>query len=396
MIKFNVATNWQEDFLLKIKKGSIAELYGKLNDDFIGGARPSSCTPYISRKKISAYIGNVHKNGLEFNYLLNSTCLDNREITKEGYYEIRTLLDWLGNIGVDSVTVAIPYLLELIKKQYPQFKICVSAQANVDTVKRAARWEDLGADEITLSFINVNRDFSLLREIKNNIKCKLNVIANLDCLYHCPFYEYHSNLSSHASQSCHHNKGFLVDYCYLRCIYQRFKNPVEFIRSPWIRPEDIHYYEDIGIDRIKLLNRGMTTEALIRVVDAYASRRYDGNLLDLFSDPSKNITNQKGLLFHKIKLFFRPSLVNIFKLFKMMNSMRELLSKRGVYIDNRALDGFIDYFIKGECSLKTCKECNYCEEVSKRVVKIDHGYQREVVEKYGEYLNAILSGGIFK
>lgn len=222
-------------------------------------------------------------------------------------------------MGVDSVTISIPYLLELIKNRYPQLGIPVSTQAGVDSIERAKYWEDLGADEITLSFVDVNRDFHLLKEIRKNIRCRLKLIANLDCLYHCPFYKYHSVLNSHSSHSTHPTRGFMIDYCYLSCSYKRMKDSVESIRSGWIRPEDVHYYEDVGIDRLKIVNRTMITEAISLIVNAYAERRYNGNLLDLFSDPRKNIMYCKSNLFHKLRYFFRPFSVKIFRFYKEKN-----------------------------------------------------------------------------
>jgi len=391
-MKFSVPVNWQDDLIIKIRKRDVEELYGKLNADFAGGGRASSVIPYISKKKVAAYIEEVHKNGLKFNYLLNAACLDNREWLRRGQKKLRDLFDWLINIKVDSITVTIPYLLEVIKKQYPQFKVCVSTQAGVDTIKRAKYWVDLGADEITLSFVDVNRNFQLLREIRKNVKCKLKLIANLDCLYQCPFYKYHANLNSHASQSNHFTRGFMIDYCYLNCSYRRFMDPVEFIRSPWIRPEDIRYYEDIGIDKIKFVNRAMSTERICLVVNAYTDRHYDGNLLDLFSAPSKNIVHKESNWFRKLKYFFRPFSINLFRFYKG----KQLFLDRQVYIDNRALDGFLEHFLKEDCYLKSCEACGYCKDVTKKAVKISSVYQNDSIRKYKDFLDDLISSKMFK
>lgn len=390
-MKFSVPTNWQKDLIPKLRKDCVYELYGKLNADFVGGGRASSVIPLTSKKQVRTHISEAHKNNIKFNYLLNATCLNNLEWTISGQRRLQQLMNWLMDLGVDSVTVAIPYLLELIKKQYPQLKVYVSTQAGVDTIERAKYWEDLRADEITLSFLDINRNFHLLREIRKNIKCKLKLIANLDCLYNCPFYQYHSVLNSHASQSNHPTRGFMIDYCYLSCSRRRLMNPVEFIRSPWIRPEDIHHYEDLGIDKIKLVNRGMTTEKICLVVNAYTNRYYEGNLLDLFSDPSKNIMQIESSLFHKFKYFFRPFSVNLLRFYKG----KELFLSREVYIDNRALNDFLEHFLKEDCYLKSCEDCGYCKRVAERVVKISPEYRQCIFKKHSEFLDMLISGRMF-
>ena len=195
-MKFSVPTNWQDDLLSDIKKKDVVEVYGKLAKDYIGGGRASAIIPNPSKKKAVQHIRDLSKNGFKFNYLLNSTCLDNEEFTRKGQGKIYKLLAWLSAIGVDSVTVAIPYLLEMIKKQYPNFRVSISTHTGIDSVQRAKNWEDLGADKLTLSVLDVNRDFRQINKIRKAVKCKLQVIANLTCLYNCPFYKYHAHVNS--------------------------------------------------------------------------------------------------------------------------------------------------------------------------------------------------------
>lgn len=391
-MNFFVPTNWQEELIPRIRKDSIGELYGKLAADFVGGGKLSYQLPQVSKKQAAAHVKEIHKHGLKFNYLLNASCLNNLEWTISGQKKLHSLLEWLADIGVDSVTVSVPYLLEMIKKQYPRFKVYISTLSGINTVQRAKYWEELGADKITLFNLDVNRDFNLLKQIRKNVRCELQLIANVNCLYECPFYLYHANLASHSSQSLHSTNGFVIDYCRLSCRYKQLKNPIDFIRSTWIRPEDICYYEDVGINWIKLIDRGMTTETILMIVDAYAKRDYEGNLLDLFPDPTKNIMFQRLNPLHKLRYFFRPASVNIFRLFKK----RKVLTNVGVYINNKALKGFLLHFLKNDCGLTSCQECGYCEEVSKRVVKIDADLQLQALDSYRRYLDDIISSRMFK
>jgi len=371
-MRISVPTNWQKKILTEIVKPQVREVYGKLSKDFIGGGRSSLAIPEISKRKVRAHIEEIKKCGLEFNYLLNAACLDNREFTKYGQKMLHGLLDWLMDMEVDSVTVAIPYLLQLIKKKYPKLKVYVSTIAQVYSVERARLWEDLGADRITLAHQDINRNFRLLEAIRKNVACNLQLIVNNGCIYNCPFYIYHTTLLSHASQSKHSLRGFFIDYCSLYCRAKQLREPEYLIRSDWIRPEDIHYYEDIGYNEFKLVDREMPTERLALIVDAYVKRSYKGNLLDIlgnFSSATEDSNlNQKFISkwIKIIKYFFRPWQVNIFKLYKF----KSILTKVPICINNQSLDGFLKHFLDKSCDLISCKNCNFCNDTAKRVVSI--------------------------
>ena len=67
-----------------------------------------------------------------------------------------------------------------------------------------------------------------------------------------------------------------------------------------------------------------------------------------------------------------------------------------VYIDNRALDGFIEFFLKDNCELRSCQECGYCEDVAKRAVKINTASVGNDLRLHRAFLNELISGDIFK
>ncbi|MBN2482672.1 MAG: U32 family peptidase [Candidatus Omnitrophica bacterium] len=396
-MQLSIPTNWDLQLLDQIDKTAAAEIYGKLAKDIIGGGRVSFALPDISRRAVKRYVEKTHRYGLRFNYLLNSTCLGNREWSRKGQYEIERLLGWLDHIGVDALTVANPYLLQRIKKRYPRFKVYVSTQTGIDTIQEARHWQDMGADRITLSVHRANRNFLLLRRLKDHVSCEVQLIVNLQCLKNCPFWLYHGNSSSHSSQTDESGNRFVVDYCFLMCNHIRLKNPEEFIRSGWIRPEDTGVYEEIGIDNFKLVNRTMPTRDIVRTVAAYTRRRYDGNLLDLFSDPSRtfvfeNLSPVKKLV-HVLRHFFRPLEVDVLRFSKM----KELMVSPPLYIDNRALDGFIEHFLNDDAGAqRVCSECAYCKKMAQKSVTVtDENALKELIVNYEAFLESIVSGNIF-
>ncbi len=392
-MKFSVPHNWQPDLVDSIDTRNTYEFYGRLEPDILGGGLPSNICPSITRRKLGKEVKKIHNKGICFNYIVSGMCLDNQELTHLAQHSFRKLLEWLRNLAVDYVTVSMPYLLSFIKANYPEFKVCVSTMAQVNSSDKARFWEDLGADKITLSETSVNRDFGLLRSIRRATKCHIQLIANNACLYECPFVINHGLLGSHSSQKYHATKGFVLDFYRLICTYLKIKDPVNFIRADWIRPEDVGFYEDLGVDYIKIVNRGLSTNALKRIVMAYNGRRYDGNLMDLFPGPSKNI-NYSSKSMALFRFFFRPFSVNIFRLLKLKEIAKEIDSI--VYIDNRKLDGFLTSLADKDCGKKACSECRWCKEKADEVIKIDKDKLFSKLENLENFLDDFMSGRLFR
>jgi len=391
-MKLSIPHNWQNDLIDNLNLTYVEELYGKKETDIIGGGRASNISPPVSKNKLASEIKKAHSQGLKFNYLLNSTCLDNQELSHLMQKKIRKHLDWLVEIGVDRITVSLPYLLKLIKKNYPLFEISISTMSFVDTPDKAKYWEDLGASKITLYEVIVNRDLELLQQIRKAVNCKLQLITNNACLYDCPFTTYHALLSSHASQKNHFLHGFIIDFYRILCTYLRAKDLTNFIRADWIRPEDVALYEKIGIDSLKIVNRGMATPFLKKIVQAYTERKYQGNLLDLIPSPSKNISFNKLNFWYIFKYFFRPHLINIFKL----PSLKKIFKDDIIYIDNQKLDGFLLGLQNQKCAERSCKECQYCKEKAEEVIKVDTEALKKNKQELEEILKEFTSGELFK
>lgn len=98
----------------------------------------------MTTEQAEEYIKLAHSSGLTFNYLLNPPSINNLEWDEDTHRELLKHLEWLSNAGVDRVTVAIPFLAELTKCQFPHLKVEVSTIAHVDSVARAKLLESLG------------------------------------------------------------------------------------------------------------------------------------------------------------------------------------------------------------------------------------------------------------
>lgn len=390
-MRLTIPTNFDDDFFDKIDFSHVTEIYGKMPADAVGGGRAAVNFFDIPKAKFVEHVKEVRKRGISFNYLLNATCMNNWELTRQGHRHIRKLLDFVCELGADIVTVALPQLVELIHTHYPQLKISISTNVMVNNMERVRSWEELGVDQITLSYSDVNRDFGELKRIVKHAKCEVQTICNLICRKSCPYQTLHGNYHSHASQKFN-NEGFAIDYYCNTCIVRFFRNPVEVIRSGWIRPEDLHHYEAIGIDKFKLVERGITTEHLANIVGAYSNRSYDGNFMDLLPSMSKYKTIDEFKISHGIKHFLKPHKVNVRAMMKIVGDVKKIKENKdfycnlGIYMDNKKLDGFLKHFIEKSCRETFCDDCAYCATWAKKAIvkkefNGDFANPEEVIQK---------------
>lgn len=370
-----VPTNWDTDLILPLSKlEADVQIYGVLPTSMIGSGGSGPDNVRMVANEVEEYIERAHSAGLKFDYLLNAPSMSNMEWDENTHQELLMHLDWITSIGADSVTVTIPYLVELIKHQFPSLKVRVSTIAHVNSVARAKLFESLGADSITLD-INVNRSFGALKAIRNTVSCELTVLTNNLCLYQCPYEYYHHDGMGHASQNYNPTRGNYVDYCVLRCTLDRLRDISQTIKCRWVRPEDLHIYEEIGIDVFKISSRSMPTERILRAATAYSSRRYQGNLYDIL-----NVLTPKTSSVNSVLPGEQANVAG---------------SPPRLYIDNQALEGFLDFFRKQNCS-SGCGNCDYCRRIAREVVKFDSVEVDEYTAALSKSLDNLASSRIFK
>jgi len=279
-MKLSVACNFDPLLIEGIKDYPVYEVFGKVTTDTFGGGRPSFYLPEVGKKEVKEYVKLCHLKGIEFDYLLNASCMGNVEFTKKGQRDLEATLDWLTDIGVDTITVATLHFLKFIKARYPHFKVRISSHRFTDNPRKVRFWQDNGADYIVISEVNIYREFRILEAMRSAAtSCELQLIVNNSCRQDCAIAGTHSECLNHASQKS--SGGFPLDYCSVFCMNYRLTEPVNYLRANWIRPEDLHYYMDIGYTNFKIVERNCPTGVLLDRVKAYAEEHYDGNLLDL-------------------------------------------------------------------------------------------------------------------
>lgn len=145
----------------------------------------------------------------------------------------------------------------------------------------------------------LNRDICLLEKTVRTIRddypdITFELLANEGCIYLCPFKLTHDAQISFANldtEKVSDNRTFSINRS-IGCHDYFFKHPEQFLKSPFIRPEDIDRYSDLA-DTIKICGRTLGTKFLTRCIHAYGKNSYNGNLLDLM-----DATNWLGDLYH--------------------------------------------------------------------------------------------------
>lgn len=396
-MRLTVAANYDPQVVPHLRQYPVAEVYGKFPVDFVGGGRPSYMGTPLNEADLRHYVLLLNKHGIAFNYLLNSSCLGNREWTRRFQKRVTSLLGSLEQWGISRLTVSTPFLLELIKARFPRFRVKVGIYAQVDTVKRAKFWEDLGADAINLESFSINRDFPRLAAIRRAVHCDLQLIANHPCMPNCPLQYYHMNGIAHASDG---SKNIFVDYCFLRCSRMRLEDPSLLIKSGWIRPEDLAAYEAMGYETFKLLERDMPSEELLKRVKAYSDRRFEGNLAEIllpygFKKPVKRDR------FWMLRHFLKPWQISLWrgrKILDLIKSQGMLFATADspIRIDSAAIPSvFLAGFQGRDCAMLDCRECGYCERIAEKAVHVDPAFRERSLRQYQDVEKDMAAGSLW-
>jgi collagenase-like PrtC family protease len=407
MMNLSVAYTFEPGIIGKLAGfPQVKEIYGCRGNDFIGSGRSSYTLRPVSTRGIESAVREAHAEGVSFNYLLNAASLYGMEQTREGNRLIRRMIDRLSNWGVDAVTVSLPYLMRIVKKYYPAINVRVGAFAVVDSPEKARQWEDLGADTICLSAIACNRDFERLSRIRSSVQCDLQLIANASCMPSCAWENTHMHLLTQGSMKSHRLRGFCFDYCFVQCSRSRLRDKVNFIRSIWIRPEDLPLYEQMGYRNFKLVERSCPGDLLLRRVAAYCAGKFGGNLWELVAPVAWISRGQKAPLatrLRMLRMLVRPRFIPIASMLALKR-YSELVIPRdfsketpGVFIDNNGLDGFIEGLRAIDCGRrpKACVGCDYCAKWAQRTVSMDAQWQSKALAEADKLHEGVASGELW-
>ncbi|MBI5623315.1 MAG: hypothetical protein HY924_06015 [Elusimicrobia bacterium] len=244
--------------------------------------------------------------------------------------------------GLTCVTVSDPALVPLLRKEFPAIAVQSSIYMGVNSLVKARAAARLGVTSLCVD-PEINRDFAALKDIAGLKaafpRLRVKLLGVLRCYQGCPYAWRHADwgvlrgvLEAWSPRGWRETLGGRLDHD--RCLFESDRGADE-IRRPFIRPEDLGYYERHGLaDVFKVAYREDSSERLKGVLTAYFDRRFDGNLFTLFSD-------------------------------------EEVYAKGLVSCDNRLIPkGFVSRVMR--CKGR-CESCDYCASVAKRCVRAAPG-----------------------
>lgn len=155
-MKLMLPTNWDPDLLRRIAPVTPEYLYGSLPAE--ATLRPAFVLSQASEDDIQRHIEEAARDGIKLIYVMNATCLGNREYSEEGRGHLLQRLQWVTEIGAAGVVTANPFLMELMRENFPSLELHISVLAGVSDARKAEFFARLGASVIHLD-PQVNRNF---------------------------------------------------------------------------------------------------------------------------------------------------------------------------------------------------------------------------------------------
>jgi hypothetical protein len=394
-MKLSVGCNWDMALLEGLAPvAEVTDLCGVIPKTVIGAGKPAHNLPNPTAEHIAAFVREAHLKGKTVTIQLDAPHMEATEFEPETHRQLLALFGWLQEIGVDWIELAITYLMELVREQFPKLKVKVSYNNRVGTVDQALFLKDMGAAMIGIEQM-CNRNFPLLAAFAADVGVPIQLLLTSDCLRGCPNYSglYHMcttcNMTSTRLEQNPWVK-FSGTYCLSYRDALKLRDTTELVKGNFIRPEDVCHYEALGIEEFKLDTAANATEDIVEKVGFYVRRRFDGNLLHLVNMLSighKFQVDKEGRpRLPPLPDWTEPSIRAFFE-------FRETpgLADRLIRIDNRQLDGLLAKFLERPCP-PACGDCDWCDRYAGKAISVDEELRERFCSIMEEYRKAVISG----
>lgn len=284
-IKFSIPYNGDIDLIRwAVSTGLVYEVYfaGPLDGDFSSKTFKSGD---FSIKEIETLLRFCHRERIASNLLINKSVLFFDDV-KEIVRNVRRLEN-LGGLSV--ITIGDRGIVPYLRDALPKVRLQSSVYLHIDTAYKVKEALKMGITDLCLD-VSINRNGEELDRIRDLRKYypdfTVKLLANHGCYQNCFYSGAHENWQDYGDmlKKFSESKGRYVLGKLIqshKCIH-RPKSLDEEIRRPFIRPEDISFYEKNGwADYIKIGHRIDNSHVLSRKLKAYFKRSYKGNLFDV-------------------------------------------------------------------------------------------------------------------
>lgn len=219
--------------------------------------------------------------GVKLDLLLNASCYGRDAYSLTFVERITTVIAHLLDLGcLDIITTMSPLLAETVKQRFPSLEVRASVNMRLGTVRSLEYVAHLfDSYHVQREY---NRDLERLGELRAWAEAngkRLLLLVNSGCLSYCSVQTFHDNLVAHEAKVAEMANVPANAPALCWSYYRERRNWVRFLQNTWVRPEDIHHYEAF-FPVVKLATRMHCNPR--RVVQAYASGHFKGNLPELF------------------------------------------------------------------------------------------------------------------
>ncbi len=397
-MRISLACNWKLDLLNQIEndvniRKDVHDFFGTYDMSFTGSGRPFFLMAKRTKSEVETFIDKVHDLNKKFTWLWNGECLGYYKFDSNEQTKALKELDWLDDMDIEYLTVTDPYLAEFAKFYNPKLKLKVSVIAEVNSLTRALEWgEIIGSKGVLTISIMLNRNFPLLKEIREKVGCDIELLINDCCLNECPYRFFHYTECSHASQSYDQLDGYYNDWATIACQNQKCFNTEQIVMCKWIQPSDLDKYIAIGIDYFKISGRRYGTNWIMNALKAYSNKDSNRNLGEIFnafsfvSDPLILAGNQ-----------FSEFSLRQEKMGTAADNQSIMLSvpDYDACLDGNKLDTFIQNFPHGgeRCAENCGVSCFYCHSFANKAYSQPEGGITDSYKKFMLYLFDYLNTG---
>lgn len=342
-------------------KARIKEWFGSDSSHADTAARPNWRLQDIDEQHLKDFVKRSSDAGIVFNWTMNSINPYGTKIELVNHKkEIQDFVKRLEDIGVYRITFANPMLAMFIR-EVSNIELEASCILHIDAVTQMKYLhETLGVNKFCNNLMK-NRDKNFLinaAKYCNENDCIVEILANEFCYnngvdhngmnYAAPCIYRDSCYICHGSCKTKEETMSYNNYPMQFCMGARESGEHEgWLRSRWVRPEDIEKYNKLGIYYWKVSGRTGTTEYISKVTEDYMRGSHEGNLLSLWK-PLETIYNGKT------EIEQNQNLKN--------------------FVDNKKLDGFIDHWLEPEngfyCEDQICGQtCTWCKDFYQKITK---------------------------
>ncbi len=272
----------------------------------------------------------IREQGIKLDLLFNANCYGGRAVSQSLENEVISIMSHMADFcgGADIVTTTSPAIARTVKRHFPETEVRASVNMRIGTPQAMGYVSGL-FDSFYIQR-DIQRDIEMVKTVKQ--WCDANgkgllMLANSGCLRYCPGQSFHDNTVAHDIEidEMKNIKDWTPHVCWH--LYKKPENFAEILKATWIRPEDLHHYNEL-FPVVKLATRQHSHPRM--VIGAYVNRQFTGDLLDLLEPGFSPI--------------FAPQ-----------------------YIDNTAFPD--NWFEKSSHCGTGCHDCGYCEKVLKQVLK---------------------------